>query len=60
MIAKGRNVFGEKTWSAKITTEIASQIKQLKDKPTKVLAAMFGISRQSVADIVYGRTWKHV
>ena len=27
MIAKGRNVFGEKTWSAKITTEIASQIK---------------------------------
>ena len=59
-VAKGRHLYGAKVPAAKITDEIAAKIKLLKSEPTRVLAAMFGISRQSVADIIYGRTWKHV
>ena len=58
-VSKGMHLFGSKCPNSKITEPIAAQIKILK-KPTKVMAEMFGISRQSVADIVYGRTWKHV
>ena len=59
-VAKGRHLYGAKVPSAKITDEIAAKIKLLQSEPTRVLAAMFGLSRQSVADIIYGRTWKHV
>lgn len=59
-VTKNRQLKGDKTWNAKINDEIASSIKSMKEKPTKVLAEIFGISRQSVADIIYGRTWKHV
>lgn len=59
-VLKGRQLSGSKTYVAKIDESIAKQIKQQKSTPTRLLASMFGISRQSVADIVYGRTWKHV
>ena len=59
-VAKGRHLYGKKVPAANITDEIAAKIKLLKSEPTSVLASMFGISRQSVADIIFGRTWKHV
>jgi len=37
--------------------------KQIKAKPelsSKELASMYGISRQSIADIRAGRTWRHI
>lgn len=58
-VEKGRHVFGSAVHNANIDESIAKQIKSA-FLPTKVLAEMFGISRQSAADIVYGRTWKHV
>lgn len=58
-VAKGRQPRGSKVPGSKITESIALQIKTLGES-TKSMAQTFGISRQSVADIVYGRTWKHV
>ena len=60
MVAKDRQAKGSKCLQAKIDEKVAATIKQMKETPTKVLASIFGISRQSVADILYGRTWRHV
>ena len=59
MAAKNRGAKGSKVKWAKINEETALKIKE-SDDPTKELAVIYGISRQSVADIRYGRTWKHV
>lgn len=59
MVNKDRNAKGSKAKWAKITEEIALKIKK-STKPTAVLGEIYGLSRQSVADIRYGRTWKHV
>lgn len=60
MVAKKRNAFGSRASHAKIDEEQAADIKRRADIGTRQLAAFHGISRQSVADIIYGRTWKHV
>jgi hypothetical protein len=59
-VKKGRQAKGEDMPQAKITAEIAKEIKSMKHMPTKLIGSFFGLSRQSVADILYGRTWKHV
>lgn len=54
---------GENTPSHKVTEEDVRQIKRLWETgsySTTAIAERYPISRQSVADIVYGRTWKHV
>ena len=54
---------GEVNPQAKLTEEKVRHIKFLWKKgtdSTTVLGNMFNISRQAVADIVYGRTWKHI
>jgi hypothetical protein len=60
MVRKGRQCKGSAHVAAKIDERVAALIKRARDTSTAALAAMFGISRQSVADIRYGRTWKHV
>lgn len=60
MVSKGRNIKGSSSPQAKINESIALKIKSMRGTPTKEIAFIFGISRQSVADIIYGRTWKHV
>ena len=59
-VKKGRQSKGSKHYFAKIDECVAGRIKAMHEKSTMALASMFGISRQSVADIRYGRTWKHV
>jgi len=58
-VSRGRHSHGEKHFLA-LMTEDQARIAKTSDIPTKVLAAQFGCSRQSVADARYGRTWKHV
>jgi hypothetical protein len=60
MIKKGRNNFGLKCKNSKINDEIALKIKTSDNKNAIHLSSIFGISRQAVTDIIYGRTWKHV
>lgn len=60
MISKKRNAFGSKCKRAKLNEEMVLKIKQQKEKGSVQLAKIFSISRQSIADILYGRTWKHV
>lgn len=59
-VSKGRQAKGVMLPVAKINDQIARTIKTMSDKSTAAIGEMFGISRQSVADIRYGRTWKHV
>lgn len=60
--AKDRISFGEKHWNRKLTTEKVRRIKTLAKigVSTSELGNKFGVSRQSVADIVYGRTWTRI
>lgn len=53
---RGRAMHGETHYQAKITTRIADEIRGSRERSV-VLAARYGISRQSVADIRAGRTW---
>ena len=59
-VRKGRAAIGDMLPITKLTKADAIAILSMKDKPKKVLAEMFNISRQSVSDIIHGRTWKHV
>ena len=54
---------GENALNHKIKEEDVREIKRLWETgayTTTAIADKYPISRQSVADIVYGRTWKHV
>ena len=50
---------GERSWNAKVTIEIAKQIRS-SDLPTRQLARKFGISISTVHDVQKRRTWRHV
>lgn len=60
MIRKKRNAFGSKCKGSKLNENAVLQIKQQREKGSAQLSKIFSISRQSIADILYGRTWKHV
>jgi hypothetical protein len=54
---------GEVNPQHKLKTEQVMEIKKLwetKEYTTTSLGEKFGVKRQTIADIVYGRTWKHV
>lgn len=54
---------GEINPQHKLKTEQVIEIKKLwetKEYTTTSLGEKFGVKRQTIADIVYGRTWKHV
>lgn len=54
---------GENAKNHKVTEDDVREIKRLWETgaySTTALADKYPISRQSVADIVYGRTWKHL
>jgi hypothetical protein len=54
---------GETNPQSKLTEDKVIKIKELWNTgyySTTVLGGKFGVSRQSIADIVYGRTWKYL
>jgi len=54
---------GENALNHKVTEKDVREIKRLWETgsySTTAIADKYPISRQSVADIVYGRTWKHI
>ena len=57
-----RHSFGEKRWSAKLSTkEVKQAIRFLKNGcSVSCIAYRFRVSRRAMYNIVYGRNWKHV
>ena len=62
MITKGRRVLvrGESSPNSKLTIDQVRWIRANSDRSTGELARQLAISRQSVRDVIAGRTWKHV
>lgn len=64
--AKGRNVRGEKSWSAKLTDdqvrEIRRTFKRISHRKSNIpqLARDYGVSIATVSAIVRGSIWRHV
>lgn len=56
-VSKGRSCRGERSPSARITSEQAAQIRCSGDS-LRALAAQFGISAKTVFDIKHGLKWK--
>lgn len=59
-VERGRHLYGELVPHAKLTDECVRKIKSLGHLASAQLAELFNISRQSIADIRAGRTWKHI
>lgn len=59
MIAHGTRIRGEQHWTAKLTDELARQIKFAEGNNTQV-AKRFGVDRQTARDIRKGKRWRHV
>jgi hypothetical protein len=60
-IRDGTDKRGEKNWCAKITTDIAREIKRSRGEGTqKARAERFAVPRSIVVDIDCGKNWKHV
>jgi hypothetical protein len=56
---RGRHRCGEAHRFTKLTAEEVLAI-FADARPTRVLAEEYGASRQTIADIRYGRTWRHL
>lgn len=61
MVNKNRQAKGVKTNHAKLSEDIVLQIRELyKSMSSRAVAAVFGISKTNVLDIINKRIWKHV
>lgn len=54
--------FGEQHWNAKMNEEIVRQVRALalEGYNSVQIGSYIGFSRQTVQDVIAGRTWKHV
>lgn len=59
---KGRTAKGELSGVAVLTTEIVREIRRLHSggMSTRKVAASLSLSHSTVANVIYGRSWKHV
>ena len=57
--AKGRLAFGERNAAAKLTTEIAADIRSrhAAGESQSALGRRFGVSQRAVWQVVHGLTW---
>ena len=54
-------VYGERIWSAKLTSQKASEIRELYKNgnyPQKDIAKMFGVSRSVINSVIHNKSWK--
>lgn len=57
-VEKRRNAMGNRINTSKLTLENVREIRAAGwSKPTKVLAKKFGVSRNSICNVLSGRTW---
>lgn len=56
MVSKGRQARRDRHSQAKITTEIATAIRE-SDLTQNLLAAQYGLNQSTISNIVTGRTW---
>lgn len=61
-VAKGRQAFGERQGSAKLTEDQVREIRQLhsEGKNLGLIAGSMNVSKQNISYIVRGVTWKHI
>lgn len=61
MLLKGRHrvQYGEQHYIAKLTEDAVREIRQ-SSETRNVLAARFGVSRPTINDAIWRKTWKHV
>jgi hypothetical protein len=61
-LENGTDMLGSKNGRAKLTEEVVSQIREARSRRIKLtdIAAMFGATVDTVKDIVYRRTWRHI
>jgi hypothetical protein len=60
-ISRATRNAGEKQWKAKISADVAREIKRLKGTSTlREMSEKFGLSKQAIWDIQNGRNWKHI
>lgn len=62
MVAKGRHARGERHGNAKLTAANVLEIRHRRaaDESLLSLARAFGVSDQTISDVVLGRLWSHV
>jgi len=58
-VARGRQARGEKSGHSRLTERAVREIRASAESPT-ALAARHGVARQTINDVLWGRTWKHV
>ena len=58
-VAKGRNAFGERGGSAKLTSEQIVEIRGLRGKRQRDIAESYGISQAHVSNIQTCKRWAH-
>lgn len=61
-LAKGRQLTGERVWSAKLTEDKVRAIRAMRKAGCNlsVIATAFGIHDRTVGAILKGKTWRHV
>lgn len=59
-VAKERHVFGERSPHAKLNDGLVRTIRAMDRARAVAFAALYGVSRQAVNDVMARRTWKHI
>ncbi len=58
-VEHGTHKIGEQVWNARLRREDINPIRN-DPRPADVIGAEYGVARQTINDIQFGRTWKHV
>lgn len=58
-IAHGKQVRGERAWSAKLTEQDVAHI-YVSSEPTLILAKRYGVSKTTIVKVRRGEKWRHV
>lgn len=58
--AKGRGIFGEKHWAAKLSEENVREIRKSTGIGVRALGRKYGIGHRAILDVLQRKKWKHV
>ncbi len=60
MVAKGRSQRGERSGAAKLTEKQVLEIRSRRADHQPTIAQEFGVTQQTISDIIQRRSWKHI
>jgi hypothetical protein len=58
--AHGTLIAGEQNYNAKLKAADVIKIREMRDKPAKEIAPLFGVHAATIRDVLRGKTWKQV